>query len=276
MIQATVIPYVAPAATGQESFCTLRQDILPSALQSANLSDITAMWYMAMSGLSAADYIADRCPVEISAGIITVMLGLFVYPSSPDLGYFLTLSNGELGEMAITPLQREFDLILPQSDRVSLDFVPEDDFDFDWETEAYDAYGAVIERPELLRIERETVIFTSSCFAVLRCRCAVMAHYYPIRISVEKSVPADPESTVPDRTGYKITNFQSKVLATWQGLTEQKTSSLQLIIPDCVKSLLEMCEDGVTPSTPALNLNTKRPVVYYSSCTGEELEVRYE
>jgi len=319
-----VIPFSA-APTDNESllddiWLTLEQASIPVMNESVYLKDITSMWNMVMTGASATNYVSQTCPVSVLNGVITIRLGVYVFPCSQDMQYTMTISNGEFGPMVQKDVSREFDLLFPQSDSVALDFVPNDDITFEWETDAYNEFGEMISRPEIT-LENNVVKMSASCFCVLRCKCTTLADYYPVFIYVVKAVDAEPTeedltrvatckencealygvggsinanrylpcieacnktknaNAAPDRTGYSISNLQSTVQATWMGSDGKlDDESLSLTIPECVKKLLEMCDDG-TMKSPLYGIDDgsdKITTVYYSTCTGNILDVRDE
>ena len=218
--QSLSIAYVpAPAKSAADGpWLTLEQEYIPETSQNATLADITAMWHIAMTGDSAFNYIAAHCPVSIRNGVVTVYLGVYIYPSAQDLAYNISISTGIFKAMRLKTLQKNFDLLIPQSDSVSLDFVPEDDLTYEWETEAYNAFGEQIPKPEIT-IKKNVVTLSESCFGVLRCKCTTIAQYYPIEISVVKSKVADPTQEEIDA--------QDKIIAK-NGLKKQLFSILDL------------------------------------------------
>jgi hypothetical protein len=315
---ATYIPQETSTIEVDDPWLFLKQKHVPETSSNANLEDITAMWHMAMTGTSAFNYIAERCPVSIKDGIVTVYLGLYVFPSANDLQYTLTLSNGTLGDMGLVTLLMDIDVLIPQTDEVSLEFVPEA-MNIEWLTDSYNAFGEIIPLPNIT-VENNKLKFSASCFGVLHITCTTLAHYYPVYITVIKAeTPVETEDEAkkreaytancgglygsggldenanayvtcmtagadnikankkPDRTGYKVTSLRASVQAVWQGAKEAKTKSLTLEIPDCVNHLLEMCDDGTTKNT-SLNNTEKEPIpnIYYSTCTGNILDVQYE
>jgi hypothetical protein len=325
--QSLTIAFVpAPAKSAADGpWLTLEQEYIPETSQNATLADITAMWHIAMTGDSAFNYIASHCPVSIRNGVVTVYLGVYVYPSAQDLAYKISISTGIFRTMKLKTLTKNFDLLIPQSASVSLDFVPEDDLTYEWETDAYNAFGEQIPKPEIT-IKKNVVTLSESCFGVLRCKCTTIAQYYPIEISVVKSKVAEPtqeeidaqdkkiaacvdkceaaygtsspkqndnlyfpcvancknivkQNTPPKRTALKITNLQATVQATWMGSDGKVANkSLSLKIPGCVKHLLEMC-DNDKPKNSRIRLNDEPDpiaIVYFSTCTGNVLEVQFE
>ena len=79
----------------------------------------------------------------------------------------------------------------------------------------------------------------------------------------------------------KITNVQSHVTAIYSDEDgKPQKEELEIKIPQCVKDYLEKCPDGDLPwdvyGNAVYNDEDKVPVIYYSTCTGNVLEVRYE
>ena len=90
-------------------------------------------------------------------------------------------------------------------------------------------------------------------------------------------VKAKEDAETGQRSGLKITNFSCTVQATWKNNEgEVQTSTLNLVIPDCVKNLLETCGENGDLKNTLLYINKDRkdyPIIYYSSCNGKILKV---
>ena len=258
---ALTVAYGPAAAAGASLL--LEQVEIPAVSQSANLADIVAMYRYVITGLSARTYKAERCPVSVVDGVVTCRLQLMVFPTNLDLSYRLETSNGVIGPAVELQAEREFDLIVPMTDRVDLGFLVED-FTVLAATGFYDPSGALIQ-PPALSLSGSVLRLSQKCFAVLRIGSTARGYRHDIDISVDKA------------EGYKIENLASKVQATWMSAGELASTDIDLVIPDCVNALLAYCPDGDLATNVIYNPNDSEiPVVRYNQCTGAFLGVHYE
>jgi len=259
-----VTTYGAASADADYSL-ELVQEGLSASSSYADMADIVAMYRYAISGRSARTYQPTDCPVAIDGDLVTLSLGLYVFPTDLDLDYSLQVMPGLAGEGAAVTVAREFDLVIPMAARASIGFLSES-FEIIEATHFYNESGAVIPTPSMEIVGTE-LLLDAVCFAVLRVRCIALGYLHTLEISVDKAA------------GYKIENFAATAQASWMSGGELQEDSIDLEIPACVESYLAYCEgdgDLIASLGKAGGGDDPIPIVQYNQCIGKVLGVRYE
>ena len=258
---------------GPASWIKLWQKPFSRVVQQAGVVDLVEMWYYVLAGLSARYYHANACPAEIGAdGVVTIPLDFYLFPSSLDLQYTLAAALGTLSAPVYEQVPKEFDLVFDQTDEVDLGYLAEN---YSWQplSEAYDEYGRPIARPSVNFADGK-VRLSASCFWILRVRCLAQGYKYRLTMRLRKyEQEVDDTTGELNWTGYSITNLQASVQATWMDGGELKSAELELEIPPCVEDYLALCEDGEPAGTIVLNHDEPYFIVYYSTCTGNVIDV---
>jgi hypothetical protein len=256
---------------GPEHWLKLWQKPLSKEAQLAGLSDLTAMWYYVISGLSAHLYRASSCPATISAdGVVTVPLDFYVFPSALDLSYRLSAGLGVIGPGVYDEAEKEFDLVFDQQQSRELGYLAAG-IQYDFQTEAYNEMGRQIARPQVSYADG-LVDLSVACTCVLRIRCRAQGYRHRITMSLTKFEPGEGEDGQINYTGYKIENLQNTIQAIWLSRGELQSEDLPLAIPPCVEDYLALCEDGSLKGAFG-HLDDPRWLLFYSTCTGNELGV---
>ncbi len=260
------ISFAGPGSdTTPDRWLHLEQKAIPAVVSYANLYDLIQMYNRAASGLSATTWQKQDCPVEITGpNTARVTLDLYVWPSSLDLAYSLSAGMGTISDPERIDLEREFDLVVPLTDTVDIGFLF--DGSLAWQTEAVNRSGEVVPQPDA-RIENGRLFLSAPVFGVLRL--AGIASGYRHSVAMEWTI--DEAS--------RITGIRNSVIAAWvddDGRTQ--TETLDLEIPDCVADMLATCPEDDTWATLAsvTTPDDRVPTIYYSTCTGRVLALRYE
>ena len=268
MSPSLTIPFQAlPDATGERpgAWLELEQDrtSLPVETGEANLTDLVAMVNLARSGIPAATYRKTVCPVEyLDESTAVVTLPFFVWPSVLGLPYSLDGGRAEISGQELVEIDRDFDLVVGLTDRVDLGLLFEGTAT--WQTPCIDRYGRVVSPPGFV-VEGGQVILDREVFGVLRMTGRARGYRHQWRLEV---------AAVDEN---RVTGLRGSVIASYQDGDKLATKTLDLEVPACVQDALATCpDDGKFQVFGSVTTVERQPVVYYSTCTGHVLEVRYE
>ena len=281
------------ASAGDDAWVRLEQ-VTPSRLAYyASARDIYQMWTRAVTGQSAQTMRPPGCPVGFAGDDIYVWLGVYVWPSHPDLTYTLSAAIGTVGTAQIIRKAKEFSLFADNTSRLDLPYYMED-LTWEWESPCFDRYGAEIARPEITN-HGSWLEFSTEVFGGLRLSGTAVGNYHIAEMILHKPLTEEELSEeeqeilqteeqeeyedngilvyVPKRptrlNGYKIENLQNTITAAWieaDGSTD--TDQLRLDIPPCVEEALAFCPD-MNKIIVLLCKEVSTRQVYYSTCTGK-------
>lgn len=243
----------------------LEQDLtaLPVETGEANLTDLVAMYNLARSGIPAATYRKTVCPVEyLDESTAVVTLPFFVWPSVLGLPYSLDGGRAEISGPELVEIDRDFDLVVGLTDRVDMGLL------FDgtatWQTPCIDRYGRVVSPPRFV-IENGQVVLDAEVFGVLRMTGRAKGYRHQWRLEI---------AAVDEN---RVSGLRGSVIASYQDGGKLATKTLDLEIPACVQDALATCpDDGKFQVFGSVTTVERQTTVYYSTCTGHVLDVRYE
>lgn len=229
----------------------------------ASLGDLNQMVARAAAGRSARDYMLECCPAAaVRKSILTVTLEIMVYPSDLDLAYSLAVDWGNLSPARLVRKARRLNVIFDGTEAVTLDFLFQGEFipamPF------FDLAGARIRVPEIIQSGLQLNL-SQPVYGVFRAIGDSTGYLHTITMDLEIN---------PD---LKISNLRNAVTLTYiDGAGKLAAKKLDLKIPQCVADLLALCDNGEpkiggSPEEPDLV-----PVIYYSDCSGQVIEIRYE
>jgi len=289
-----IINYIPVTDSGRPGvWLALEQQPTPLSERNATLADMVQMFNRVVAGESARSYQLEKCKSATvkTDGTIVVTLQVYVWPSSMGLPYTFTPSYGSVSLVEVVSLEREIDLVVDGSSSVSLPWLMDTPTAW-WQMDCVNEFCEVVPNPTI-SVAGAAVSLSSSCYGVLRVRGQASGYKHTLTMDFAKqgNVVADkladatwvgPTPTAaPSLSGYAITDIDISVTATYtDGAGEEQSEILALNIPDCVKDLLEYCEDGRlihgTESVTVGDTETPVPVVYYATCTGNVIALRYE
>lgn len=251
----------------------LEQDIaaMPGRL---TFFDLAQMLGMARSGLSAWAYEGNSCPLTVNDdGTVTISLGFYSWPSSLDLPYTVTANIGELREWEVAEVEREFDLVIPETDLVELPFILSGAV-IEWQTPAFDRNWKQI-RPPAITLDEGNLRLSESCFGVLRVNGTAIGYRHVVDINIEREKARLNDAGVVEVETYRIENLQCSVTAHWEEDGVSKFAKEKLEIPDCVAEYLATCANGQPRHSEVLITpeGKRRTIVYYNDCAGTVIMV---
>lgn len=266
MPTSLIVPYIQPEEdTTGDIWLNMAQVEIPEIYNAVNLYDLTQMFTRVTSGLSVRTYRPARCPVTIQGETVIVPIEFDVFPSSMDMPYSLRSGLGELsGPSRSADPRQEFDIVVPMTDRVTLPFLAENLISY-WQTPCFNEFGEQVFSVGRSR-DGATISLDRTCFGVLRVICDAIGYRHTCTMEFIKG-------------NYSITNVKNSVVASWvDENNEQQTATLDLELPGCVEDLLETCDDGSLPTTIGQTEEDPAgiPTVYYSTCNGFVILLRYE
>lgn len=256
-----IITLAAPASVSAEGYrIGLDQDPVDNGRLS--LADLQQMFARARSGLSARTWSPQGCTVRVSRDRMTVETGVRVWPSA-DLAYSLSVALGSFGPAALYQQEREFDLLVSHDDEVHLPYRCAN-VRTSWQTPCFNRFGERVAAPDLT-ILPDRIRLATATWGVLRVRALAHGYRHPLTIEF------------PRVLGQRIEDIRNHCTCTWTDPSGPRASGLDLALPACVRQLLAACPDGV----PVIDIDVTEdeegiPTVYYSTCTGQVLLVRYE
>lgn len=255
----------AEAVSVAETWVRLEQQ--PVSSGRLTMADMQRMLTLVLSGTSARAYRPPTCEAYILGDEARADLAAWVWPSDLALAYNLSGDLVTVGPAQSFRQERDFDLVVEMSDRVELPFVM-DGVTSTWQTPCYNRFGAEVGRPALT-IEPAAIVLAAEVFGVLRVRGDALGYRHPLTFAMQKT---EVEA---------ITNLKPALTASWMladGI--QATERIELDLPACLTELLALCPDGISQREHALQSISPPPellpTVYFSTCTGRVLALRYE
>lgn len=286
---------LANALSASGVWLKLEQEMLPShRVASPTLSLVYQMVTRAITGVSASTVPYPDCPVEILGSIIRVSLPFYVWPSSMELTYSLSSNiEGEISDGVIVDTERELDVTFPMQNSVDMGTLF-DITDYEWQTPCYGEDGAIISNRQvtsdgaLLRVDQPV-------FGVLRVKGVQRGFRHIAHLDFDKTAEgaealteavedsgAEVETTSSGTVLNKITNVNADVTANWVNCLKPESTTLSLKIPKCALDILTVCgpEDygGIIYGGRVIDTDEGAliPTVYFSTCTGKMITIRYE
>ena len=267
--QTTITYLPVPSSEIPGNWLNLEQPAVPLSQRNATLADMVQMFNRALSGLSARTYQLDKCSAATikSGGTVVVTLAVRVWPSALDLPYVLTASHGMVDAGQPLEVEREIDVAVEGTDAVTLPWLVGAPLAW-WQIPCVNEFSEPVPEPAIT-VAGAGVKLADSCYGVLRIRG--LARGYRHILTMEFVKP----------TQSSLTNIKVSVTATYTDTNgEQQAEILALTIPACVLDLLEYCEGDVLATDPRTELvilnDDPIPTVYYDTCTGQVIELRYE
>lgn len=285
---SNVITYTPAPAADDARLPSLRLTLEPEYVgkrqNRATLADIDSMIAMARSGASARNRQIARCRWASWAenGDLIATIALYVWPSSLDLLYSLTLPPEVTSAPPILVREpRDTKLLITGSGG---------EIELPWLLEGaaigwHPAIGVWDEwsrpaAPPAIRQDRARLILDGERerYGVLHVRGAAVGyrHDLSIRYPTGEAKEANRDPEAPDISVSVSDDFE--VSASWIDENgEARSESATMTIPECVKALLEECPTGslragnirVRPATP------DGPVtMYYNTCNGRVLDIK--
>lgn len=278
-LPVTYTPAPADAGRLPSLRLTLEPEYVDVSRGRATLADIDAMLALARSGASARHRQIARCKWASWAenGDLLVTLALWVWPSAIDLPYSLTLPPGVTS--AAPALVREprdtKRWIAGGGGEVELPWLLEDAA-FGWHPNigVWDAWSRPASAPAIEQDRaRLNLKGERGVYGVLTIRGTAVGWRHDLAIRYPTG-EADPEAPAISVSG--ADDFE--VAATWRDENgEEREETAAVVIPECVRALLEECPDGSTRvgSIRVRPAPGPRPVtVYYNTCNGRVLKIK--
>ena len=231
-------------------------------------TDLLTMLALVQAGTSARAYRPADCVAYIKGDQAHADLAVYAWPSRLDLAYTLTPLLVELGQVTALRQQRDFDLVIPMATSVELPFLMEA-VTLAWQTPCCNRFGQQVGPPGI-SVTGASLELSAEVFGVLRVRGLALGFRHALHFAMAKSA------------GAAITDITPVLTAAWLDPDQgQQTERLEIELPDCLTDLLAICPDGVSQRAHALGQITDVsddgvPVVYYSTCDGRVLALRYE
>jgi len=257
------IPY-AGTSTKTNYWCNLEQPPVPD--NRLSLYDLQQMFGLVTNGVSARGCLPTTCPAQVSSGLVSVGLMVWSWPSTLDLDYTLTANMGEFGERVAIAQEREFNLTIDFAAEVDLPFYCES-LTWEWtNVPCLDRYGREIS-PPTITATKNSIRTSGDFFTVIRVRALARGYAHPLAIDVGKSGKV------------AITDIDAQAMVVWTNENGTESATIDLELPLCAEMLLAACEETSAYESvygSVLDDDDKKPVLYYNSCTGKVMVVRYE
>lgn len=281
---------------------TLEPERVDGRQNRATLADIDAMLAMARSGVSARNRQISRCRWASWAknGDLICTMSLWVWPSTLDLAYSLSLPSGVTSAEPVRVREpRDTKRWVGGSGgEIDLPWLMEN-ARFGWHPRigTWDGWSRPASPPGISQDGARLIPDGErGVYGVLTARGAAVGWRHEISIryptgddrnenAVNRANPAAPlyiagGGNAPTAPGISISNADDiDVTATWTDENgETRTEETTLQIPDCVRALLEECPDGTSSGGGSIRVRPapgNGPVtVYYNTCNGRVLDIR--
>lgn len=232
-----------------------------------HLGDIDAMYSYALSGLSAKRYMQPDCGVRIEVGDkVRIPIKFYVFTSHEDLAYDLSSASGEITDHGEVLISKSWSVVADITDTIPLPFRMVD-LATNWETPTYYENGKKTSGTTERTLDSDglNILLDKEVFGVLRVRGRAIAQLHCLTIEIEKV------------EGHYVADIKANVTAKWEEDGKAQSKILQLEVPPCAYDNLSDCPDGEITGVDTLTVDRRepRPVVFYSTCTGRVLGVRY-
>jgi len=283
------------ASAASDIWLTIEQKPTPVSQNNANLTDMVRMVAQAAAGGSARDYQLEKCAAATigTDGSLIVTLTVYVWPNPANLSYSMASSAGTVS--AGTPIEkiREIDVAVTGSDTVTLPWNAVSST-AEWQLPPVNEFSEPLESPPEVAVDGSKITLSEECYGVLRLRGAAQGFSHEVVLRFNKGLPSDPlqpitvpaEAVNPTTTtmidvGHSLVSAKATVTASYRnegGVLQSEILTLK--IPPCVLDLLEYCEDGTllvdNVDFASDTADGGIPTVYYDTCTGNVIELRYE
>ncbi len=261
------IPFVAaPVSAATDTvWVNIEQDIPDEYDQAATYADLVQMMAYAKSGDSARKYRKAGCTATFYEDTVSFDLIVYVWPSRLNLAYQAKVSLGTVSRGESVAIEREGNVVFGLTDSVELPCVM-DLASIGWESGCYNESSEKIATPAVTH-DGAYITLDQSCFGVLRIAGNALGFKHTVTITVEKTEADSISGLAPV---FSLTYVDAD--------GEEQTEELELEIPQCIIDYLETCPDGLIMSGSAdvTTPGEPRAVIYYSTCTGNVLAVKYE
>ena len=256
----------APTADSTQSvWINVEQDIPDAYDQAATYADLVQMMAYARSGESARKYRKAGCTATFYEDTVSFDLLVYVWPSHLDLAYQTKVTLGTVGPGESVAMEREGNVVFGLTDSVELPCVM-DLASIAWVSGCCNEYSEKIVPPAITH-DGAYITLDESCFGVLRIAGNARGYKHTVTITVEKT-EADSISSLAPVLTVSYADADGEI----------QTKELELKIPQCIIDYLETCPNGLIMSGSADVTTPGEPVavVYYSTCTGNVLALKYE
>lgn len=275
------VNFVDRALSQYSTWVKMEQEPISETGDTANLYDIFQMIGQAAGGLSSKFYTPDIDNVRFVGGTIYIDLDFWVFPSSLDLAYSLSINQGDIGSKGFEEVSKSGNIVVPLTSELQMPYLVTGDSELAWETPVYDSLGNLLESPEIT-IEGPYITFPQDVFGILRANIKAQGYKYTATLSFPKAYPEDVIGVIKDQTQFSsIKNVSCTVICSFQdeesGETMQETLTLE--VPDIIADLLGTCPSGNTSyhdpcffsDDPDCEEKESAYVtrIYYSTCDGE-------
>jgi len=283
------------ASGASDIWVTLEQKTTPISQNNANLTDMVRMVAQAASGGSARDYQLEKCAAATigTDGSLIVTLTVYVWPNPPALPYSMSSSAGTVSVGTAIEMVREIDVAVAGSDTAILPWNVIAGT-AEWQLPPVDAFSAPLSTAPDITVTGSKITLSGEGYGVLRVLGAAQGFSHKVILRFNKGLPPAPVQpiTVPPAVinpttttmidvGHSLVSAKATVTASYIGDDgEPHAEIMTLVIPPCVLDLLEYCPDGAllvdNVDFASDMADGGVPTVYYDTCTGEVLDLRYE
>ncbi len=257
------LTFSAEVQDSQNDWARIIQKVAPG--NSASLGDLAQMQALAVTGVSAREYMADCCPsAKIIRDYLVISIDIYVYLNRLDLPYSISIDWGKISTKLLYKEPTAFPVIFDNSQEVTFASVFEGAITA--ETPFFRQDGGKI-MDILLKIMPTTIRLGEPATAVMRAVGKLVGYKHTVTMKIE------------NKSGYRISSLHNTATLTYnnnnnKGVVSQK---LEIIFPKCVLDLLDTCSDGsFKVSAPKDVVNKYINKVYYSTCNGNVVLIRNE
>jgi hypothetical protein len=200
--------------------------------------------------------------------------------------------SGEIGDRLEVKLDKNLFKFVNNSSELELNYALSDVTGI-WITKVYDRNGQYQSAPTV-SMDEKTLEFGKDVFGEVEISGKALGHYYVLTMEIDKKhwVPEGvsedtggeqiedgdviwSDTTPEEMNSYSYSNLAITITASWLD-SKGKTMSfpLELEVPDCVKAILAFCPGEEIMFYLKWCEDSSDRQVYFSTCTGEVLEVR--
>lgn len=245
----------------------------------ADLADVDAMLAAVRAGASARNRQIERCrwATFLEDGTLRVTLRLYVWPSDPNIPYYLSApENVGIGPAIVEarPVSRKF--WVSGARLIDLPWMLEEP-GIGWVPglSCFDAWSREIEPPHVRYVAAGARVgIRGEVRGLLSVSGLAKGLAHDLSIHYDKYEPTDGLDSLRPRIN-KIEADDIDVTCVWTDEAgTARTETATMVIPACVKALLAEC--GTTYVYRIRPVTPKTTVVYYNTCDGKVLAVRSE
>ena len=236
------------------TWAALEQVKKPNSAQEATVSDVFAMVGYAKNGKSARDYIQELCSsLRIVGDVINIDIDFYVWVSSMDLPYTLTVNNtsGSIGPGTRFTRPTSFNIIFNHTDAVDVGRLFDGTLKAEMPFFADD--GSVISPSPTFEMVGSNAVLSEKATTVLRANGTVEGYKHTLTISLGVPRIAVDKSTRNTITygAFSTVGLEASIRVAWgncdpdtpgyEQCIARTQDNLKIDIPACVKSLLNAC-----------------------------------